>query len=264
MLLLATAAGALVVRHAARRPVVPRAPTLVGQNAARPRTARTTAPPPAGAAPAATPADQPSPQPPPPPRATRSTDTPVEVGRLDGAPAPVAPRPAARGAAVPTEPVGSHTIASPVENPAPLAGAASAPVPSTGPAAAKLPLDDDTDLPPRADPAPRFDGLLERLSSSSSDPGDGGAGAALLLRGLRALRGGRNPEASSLGRQYLDGHAGGPFVEDAYAIAIVAAVRSADPRAAEVAAAYLQAFPAGRYRQLASGARARPGLERSR
>ncbi|NOU33093.1 MAG: hypothetical protein HOO96_34780, partial [Polyangiaceae bacterium] len=75
----------------------------------------------------------------------------------------------------------------------------------------------------------------------------------LVLDGLRALRREHDPaRARSLFSRYLSRHPGGPLAEDALGYSMEAAdAQGASAEAARLSAAYLRAYPSGRYAALA-------------
>ncbi len=84
--------------------------------------------------------------------------------------------------------------------------------------------------------------------------------AQLVVSAVQALRQENKPaQAEVLLAEYLHRHPTGALEEEALALRIEAGARQSDPRAADYATAYLQAFPSGRYAEAARRAKARFG-----
>lgn len=109
--------------------------------------------------------------------------------------------------------------------------------------------------------APRVTAESDALEASPSGTGDA-SDAALVLRGLRALRQEGDPkEAARLLDEYRERVPNGALAEEALALSIEAALVRGDARAAQLAATYLSRYPNGRFREAAKRARAKARAE---
>lgn len=82
--------------------------------------------------------------------------------------------------------------------------------------------------------------------------------AEVVQQGLEALRKHNDPERAAIYlEQYIAKHPNGTLTEEALALSVEAASASEDPRAKDLAVAYLTRYPQGRFRQAARHALAR-------
>lgn len=157
--------------------------------------------------------------------------------------------------------------------PAPRAVDSVLPVPSPS---AALPAPDAPDVQPAAPSArpsspvrvavaapsitPSVAALSVPSAAAPSAPPKVDEETDLVLDGLRALRREHDPaRARSLFSRYLSRHPGGPLAEDALGYSMEAAdAQGAPVEAARLAAAYLHAYPSGRYGALAERLRILP------
>lgn len=103
----------------------------------------------------------------------------------------------------------------------------------------------------------------ESSSVEASPSGTGNASdAALVLRGLRALRQDGDPdEAARLLDEYRARLPEGALAEEALALSIEAALARGDANAVQLAETYLSRYPKGRFRDAARRAKAKAGAE---